>query len=598
MSTMQRVPQFFGFAMHCHPISISSCTACAFHAIVFTDFPHQDHRDMPTSFSCLRNLPVKRAGYLVPLIAFLVYANSLLNGFTLDDHSVIVNNPIFKGNFLSLFSVIDTIGEGQLLPLYRPFTYVTFYLEGKLHGFDPLLIRLVNVCLHALNSYLVFRLVRLLSDNESYMPVIAALLFAVHPINTEGVDFNAGGRNTMLACFFSLATYLVHDFCIKSNRIHASWGAAALFFLGLISKESALMIAPFIAWQEYGAYRQSAGETISRGIYRLTPYLLVSTLYLYLRWSTLSRYGIQTSIIPGFGTNLLESMYVIDPLGTRLIHNIYIIPRYLWSILCPVALVPRHSIPDDLNLLALPLFGTWAFIIAGIGWIISKQRSIITLFGIAWCFFFWLPVSGLFIIPIPLAERYLYAPSIGIWIITAYLVERLVRKPSLHKPTIIICALIAMLLAGLTIRRNTDWKSNLTLYTRFVDQFPESIHSLAGLGVAYYDENKPGYRRIAEALFEKALSIDPYAPKINTLLGNIKLDNGDFARALELYSRALETLPNDKEALLNKGITFEKIGNNKEALSAYRSFLTLPGRIDHIPGGRQHAEERVRALSR
>lgn len=547
--------------------------------------------------SVLKRLSPTRAGYLIPLIALLVYANSLFNGFTLDDHDVIVNNPIFKGNFLSLFNVIDTIGEGQLLPLYRPFTYITFFLEGKLHGFDPLLMRLFNVGLHALNSYLVFRLVRLLSGTKSYLPVIAALLFAIHPINTEGVDFNAGGRNTMLACFFSLATYLAHDFCIRTKRMHASWGAAVLFFLGLISKESGLMISPFIAWQEFRAYRHTDRETIYRSAYRLAPYLLVSTLYLYLRWATLSRYGIQTSIIPGFGTSLLESMYVIDPLGTRLINNIYIIPRYLWSILYPIALAPRHSIPDDFNLLALPLFCTWAFVIAGLGWIFVKERNIFTLFGLSWCVFFWLPVSGLFIIPIPLAERYLYAPAIGIWIILAYLIERLIDEPSLRKPTLTICALAAVLLAGLTIRRNVDWRSNLTLYTRFAAQFPESIHAQAGLGVAYYDENKPGYRRIAETQFEKVLSLDPYAPKINTLLGNIKLDNGDYQRALELYTRALEATPNDKEALVNRGTAHERLGNKREALNDYQKFLTLPGRIDHLAGGRQLAEERIRALS-
>jgi len=537
-------------------------------------------------------------GYLVPLIAFLVYADSLGNGFTLDDHAVIVNNPLFRsGDILSLFSTIDTIGEGQLLPLYRPVTYLTFLLEWKLHHFNPFLIRLANVTLHALNSLLVYRLSRSITGEGSWLPLVAAFLCAVHPINTEGVDFNAGGRNTILATLFSLSAWLLHRRGVQRDSILPGIGSGLLFLLGLFSKESALMIAPFILWQEIETVRENRGK-ITRSLIRLIPHLAAAGVYLTLRWVTLARYGIQSSIIPDSSSTLLETLYVVDPLGTRLLHNLYIIPRYLWSILWPASLAPRHVIPEDLNLIALPLFLTWGVIAGGIAWLLTKGRNAVTLFGLSWCFLFWLPTSGLFIIPIQIAERYLYAPAIGLWVIIGHLVDRTVRRFPARTLTILsVTGLIILLLAAVTVRRNLDWKSNLTLYTRFARQFPDNIHALAGLGVAYYDENTPGSRQIAATIFEQVLRIDPFHPRINRLLGNIRLDEGNLADALQLYDRALESMPTDKEAMINRGITLDKLGRTTEALDQYRRFLTLPGETDHLPGGVEHARRRVMELA-
>ncbi|GAB4301557.1 MAG: tetratricopeptide repeat protein [Desulfuromonadia bacterium] len=546
----------------------------------------------------IQTLLLDRGEIIIPLIALLVYANSLWNGFTLDDHAVIINNPIFRtADILSLFTTIDTVGEGQLLPLYRPFTYLTFLLEWKLHQFNPFLIRLANISLHGVNTLLLFRMTRKLAGNDSYLPVVATILFAIHPINTEGVDFNAGGRNTMLATLFPLSTWLLHHRSTETRSLTRGIGASLLFFMGLLSKESALMIAPFIFWQEVEAVRGKKGN-VSDSVTRLFPYILVTGIYLYLRWVTLSRMGIQTSIIPGMGSTTLETLYVIDPLGTRLLHSIYIIPRYLWSILWPTALAPRHVLPEDPNLIALALFLTWGVLIAGTLWLLIKERKSITLFGLSWCFFFWLPTSGLFIIPIQIAERYLYAPAIGFWIIIGYLVDRTIRSfPGRTIIIVTVMGFVMLTLAAITIRRNVDWKDNLTLYTRFYEQFPDNIHALSGLGIAFFDANRPEYRVKAEEIFEKVLAIDPFHPKANRLLGHIKLDKGELERAVELYSAALQSLPTDKEAMLNRGIAYDRLGKNREAFEDYRRFLTLPGEIHHLAGGAEYAERRIRELS-
>lgn len=539
-------------------------------------------------------------GSLVAAIAFLVYANSLGNGFTLDDNSVLLHNPALKGNILSLFSSIDTINETQLLPLYRPVTYLTFWIEGRTHGFDPFLIRLFNVLLHSANTFLVYRLARTLFKDNLYAPLIAALLFAVHPLQSEGVDFNVGGRNTMLACFFSLAAYLVHCHGITRERMYWAFTGAFLYMAGIFSKENAIMILPFIFARELQTFRHDLPGCRLKSFLRLSPYFAAGVFYIIMRWLTLSKLGIQTSIIPGVGIKNLESMYIIENLGTRLLNNLYMIPRYLLTAVWPTAPSPRYAVPDDLNLLALPLFGAWLLIFCCIWWLLFRARSQASLFGLSWAVLFWVPVSGIFYIPIPMADRYLYLPAIGLWLVISDQACRLILndRSRMRRYGSVVLLTIAVL-AALTIRRNLDWKNNLTLYSRFVEQYPDSIHAHAGLGSAYYFA-KGAERNLTLAVreFEWVLSVDPFSPNIHTYLGNISLDGGDLNGALHHYDRAIEIFPYDKEARINRGVTLEKLGRSKEALTDYLFFLTTPGSSDNIAGARQHAETRVRELSK
>jgi len=143
-----------------------------------------------------------------------------------------------------------------------------------------------------------------------------------------------------------------------------------------------------------------------------------------------------------------------------------------------------------------------------------------------------------------------------------------------------------------------DWKSNFTLHTRFVAQYPSNVHAHAGLGKVYYGNGKEHNADMAEREFEKVVAMDPNFPMIYTYLGNIKLNKEDLNGAMYCYGKALEIYPYDKEARLNRGITLEKLGRPREAITDYLFFLTSPGGSDNLPGGREHAEKRLRELAR
>ena len=540
-------------------------------------------------------------GLSIAILAFLVYSNSLGNGFTLDDHAVILDNRALKGNPLSLFFMVDAVADAQKLPFYRPLTNMTFLFEGRLHGFNPLFIRLFNVLLHSVNAFMVYRLALFHFKNNIYAPLLVGLLFALHPLHTEGVNFNAGGRITMMACFFAISAFLLHSRSILRDKTSWAFVGALLFLAGLFSKEIGLMILPFILSIELLELRKDdTPGTRLKVLLRLTPYLVATTLYLILRWMTLSKLGLQPGILPGMGSSAFESMHITTDFSTRLLNNVYIIPRYLLNVLWPTSLANRYMVPDDLNLLALPLFSAWLCIVAGLGWIFTRGRSYVSLFGISWLVLFWLPVSGIVYVPgAPLADRFLYIPAIGLWIIITDQIFKILpsEKEALNWYRLAPFALILIVLASLTVKRNLDWRSNYTLHSRFVKQYPDNVHARAGMGMVYYGKGKEQNLVLAEDEFDKVINVDPNFPMIHTYLGNINLNLGDLDDALYHYGKSLEVYPLDKEAHLNRGITLEKLGRPKEAYTDYLFFMSLPGSTDNIPGGRQHAERRLRELA-
>src|SRR5574340_1292842 len=184
-------------------------------------------------------------GLLVALIAVVVYANSLGNGFVWDDTNIIITNPALKGPPLPLFKSIDVGRDYELLPYYRPLTILTFLIEERLHGLSPFPMHLVNILLHAANSFLVYRLAWALG-RDHYASLLAGLLFAIHPVNTEAVDFLSGGRNTLLACFFVLSALLLQRRGIVEGKNSAALAGSIFFLTALFSKETALMGLLFI----------------------------------------------------------------------------------------------------------------------------------------------------------------------------------------------------------------------------------------------------------------------------------------------------------------------------------------------------------------
>lgn len=538
------------------------------------------------------------SGLIVALVSFLAYANSLGNGFVWDDSNVVVNNPALQGSPLELFRGIDTTHDYELLPYYRPLAILTFLVEGRIYGLIPFPMHLFNVLMHAANAALVYLLAQsLVSDHKA--AIVAGLLFAVHPVNTEAVDFISGGRNTILACFFVLSAFILYRRSVMSEHCTAAFAASVLMMAGFFSKETALAVLPLILTLESSLFRENTSGSMPRSITRLLPVAAAVLCYLVMRWMALSPLGIQKGIIPGIGSEQLQSIYKIPDLLNRVMDNLYIIPRYFLTIVWPVSLSPRYIVPAGLQSVAFPVAAGWLLICSSAGWLITRRRSRATLFGMLWLAAFYLPVSGIFMFSsAPMADRYLYLPMIGLWIISGEQAA-LMLSSFRHRNKQVVPALVGVLcvLACITIWRNTVWKDDVSLFSRLVEQNPENAFGYAGLGEAYYNMSRQDgrYLALARGELEKALSLDQRIPGVHAKMGNISLTQGDNENALRYYSLALGVYPLDKEALLNRGITLENLGRGKEALEDFRRFMSIPGY--EFADARPYAEARIRTIT-
>lgn len=520
-------------------------------------------------------------GLAIAAVAFLIYANSLGNGFVWDDDIVILANSAQKVNPVELFSGLDRGRMTETTPYYRPVTLLSFLVEERLHGFTPYLVRLVNVLLHCVNTFLVYRFIR--TFNVHYCgALLAGLLFAVHPLHSEAVDFNAGGRNTMLAVFFILASYLVHHWSVRRNSFWGALAGASLFLTGLFSKETALAILPFIGALEVSGCRGEVPDSRRNAFMRFVPYMGCLALYLALRHNALSRGGASVEILPG--------------LVSRLQDNVFILPRYLLNVVWPQLLSPKYYVPEDVHLYMPQLAVAWIFIVTVLCWLLIRARSYATLFGLAWMVAFWLPVSGIFPIPsAPLADRYLYAPAIGLWLVFADQAARLAAcRDGIKRIGIVAASTILVAMAIVTIRHNLTWHDDIALFSRLTALYPERAYGYHNLGCAYLDKVKNLDR--AEKSFEQALSLDPFFPRLRTQMGYVRLMRGDLEGALSHYNQAIYMNPLDSEALLNRGDVFERLGRRAEALDSYRRFLALP--VNDLPQARQDVAARILRLER
>jgi hypothetical protein len=377
----------------------------------------------------------------------LVYAVSFFNGFVLDDEIIIVNNP----QTLSLRNVPDVLLAPDLIkPYYRPLNRATYLFDFQLAGMNPAWYHGVNIIIHLGNVLLLYLVCRrFLPDRTAAL--ITALLFAVHPLNTEAVNF-ISARNTLLALFFSLASLLAF-MDAREKRLRWPLLAALLFLCGLLSKETGFMLIAVIAlycliplpgqgedqrpWHEH--------------LFALVPFLFVTLVYFVMRSYSLQ--GIMGTSVPA------------DPLFSRLAQNYHIIPQYLALMLFPVDLTLFHSVPKG-GLFTPPwYFAAWLALLAIVG-LIVRSRNRAALFGLAWFIINYAPISN--IVPIPsdlITERYLYLPAVGFFITLGAVISWLCSRQGNRRllwggVTIIIAAC-----AAVTVQRNLDWKNNLSLFT-------------------------------------------------------------------------------------------------------------------------------------
>jgi len=228
---------------------------------------------------------------VVVLVAVGSYANSLPNGFLMDDHYNVVENAEIRslGNIGRIFSHpvgagSDSSYERRINQNYwRPLVLTSYALDHQIWGLNAIGYHLTNVLLHALVCLLLFLLVHRLTERRTAASA-AALLFALHPVHTEVVNL-VTYRTELMAALFVLAALLVN--ATSNRRLGIDLIALPLLYaLGLLSKETAVTLPGWLLLQDFACGRLSfvvPRALLRRGARTYVPLLLCLIGYFAVR---------------------------------------------------------------------------------------------------------------------------------------------------------------------------------------------------------------------------------------------------------------------------------------------------------------------------
>ena len=434
----------------------------------------------------LRMLP-----WLPALLVIAVYLPSLTASFQFDDWQVVVGDA----------RVSSLSAWWNSMPGMRALTKLSFALSHE-GGGGAAAFRAVNILLHAINASLVFLLTRRLArrlrtaDRTGALTIAAvtALVFALHPVQTESVTYIAA-RSNLLAGSFCLLALLAW---LRGREPGATlWWmplVALLYFAALACKETAAVL-PFAMLLCLTAERTRALRDIA---VPMVLFFMCVALFV-LAWPHLPYdYLLRTSLaVRGPLENLAVQAQGVSWLGGQLV---------FWGrlnadpMLLPVDVLSLQALLQDAMLVGLLALG-----LAGL------RRWPATAFGILW-FLVWLAPTNSFLARLDIAnDRQLYMAIIGPAWLLAHGIARL------RQPAWMTVLPLAMLLCLGTATRNGVYATEQTFWQDVVAKSPHNARAWNNLGMAEAIACKPDAARDS---FMEASRRDPQfvQPQVNLAL--------------------------------------------------------------------------------
>jgi tetratricopeptide (TPR) repeat protein len=498
---------------------------------------------------------------------------ALGNGFTnWDDDAYITGNQDIQeftaGNIKKIFSS-SYVGN------YQPITMLTYMVEHFLFGLNPSGYHGTSVLLHCVNGLLVFALVFGFSGSRA-AGLIAALLFAVHPLRVESVAWVAERKDVLSTLFYllSLLSYLRY---IKKGGARKNLRASmAAMVLSLLSKPMAVSL-PFVLLLIDYAVSRKIGR---KALLEKAPFFAAAAVFTVITVVT------QKSVGP-------VTEYYSPPLVLRLCVPFYGVIFYLFKTAVPLHLCPFYSFPEkpDAGMTALLLASP--FIVAGlaalVAWYAARARRVpegaAFLFGsrrtlVFGSLFFIITLAPVLqLVPVGgaiVAERYTYLPVIGLVFLLAeagaFLLKVKLRESTAARTAFwAVFALAAAVLVFMTRERCGVWKNSITLWSDTIEKCPTAV-AYTNRGAAY---DAQGNHERAIENFNNAISLNPEYALEYSNRGLAYKAMGDFDRAIEDYTRAIRLNSKYAMAYCNRGVAYKAKGEIGRAMEDYDEAIRL-----------------------
>ncbi len=504
---------------------------------------------------------------LILFVVAVLYFPFIGNGFVWDDAKYILGNEMVKDfspqAVVKMFTQIHSHNYAPVTDLVNSIVYLAG--DGK-----PAAFHTFSLLIHLLNTFLVYRLLRLLSKNPG-VAGIGALLFGIHPIQVETVAWASGSSNLYGAAFF-LASFICFLKFRQEERRSFFYLSLVFFVLSLLSKAVYVMLPFALLLADY-----LSGRRIGKSaLLEKAPFLLIAL-----------GIGVMTLVLRDRGgvmDNLSQFSFF-----QRVVFAFYGFTAYLLNLVFPLKqsafypypIVGGESIPA---LYYVPLLVV-AVIIGAVAFSLKYGRKVAFGLGFFTVMIFillqWIPVGGVI-----RADRYAYIPSVGIFFLAGtgavWLWEK--RRKALSVGLTAAFTLFFLVQSYSAARVWSDeralWdhvlgqydnvpygyynRGNVFLaekdYRRAIADYDKAIANLNEYVSAYYNRGiaymeLQDYDRAGKD-FTIVLGLDSNHFNAYQNRGNVYLAQKDYEKAAADYSRVIEILPDYPDTWYNRGIVW------------------------------------------
>ncbi len=231
----------------------------------------------------MKRIPLWHLAVII-VLCVATFANTLSGAFLWDDTYQIVRNPNVRSldqiprAFSESVWQFTIPGQENRSNFYRPVQAIVYTLGYWWGGLDPTPYHAMQIAFHVIASVFVY-LICIELGLVSGLALLAASLFAAHPIHTEAIAWLASVPDLSCGAFFFAALYAVLRSRLGEDK-RWLWTSAFLYFVALLSKEMAITFAPLALLL---TYRAGVTTTWARRFQMLIPYGVITGVYFAMR---------------------------------------------------------------------------------------------------------------------------------------------------------------------------------------------------------------------------------------------------------------------------------------------------------------------------
>jgi protein O-mannosyl-transferase len=521
---------------------------------------------------------IKRRFYLLLLflsLSFLLYGNTIRNGFVYDDSLFTYRNDIKHISSLPQTFFQPYLPNNPQSGVWRPVATITTTLQYIVTGESPVWFHITNIVLNGIATFLVVVVIYELFHQPS-LAIIAGLLFTFFPIHTEAVAF-IKSREDLFASIFFLLSWVSFLAAIrkKTQKKYLLIASCGFFILSVLSKET-FMFAPLLFIVIYAVQHKISIKNIFQpGLYFVITFLV----YMLARYVVLGIYA--------FGND--DAIFIINPIAsadipTRIWTAFQIAFIYLKTIIFPIHLSASYHF-NQVPLIHNP-FQSWGcvtgiillIILMGFSLLKRYKKTPLGIGSIIFLISYFVISKFLFTAGEFMAERWMYIPSLGIALISAFIINILIKRQKVIG--LLTLGIVIFWYASIIVPRNHIWFSEKTLYESMVHDAPQSVQAHYLLGSVYFDEKN---YTLAKQEADRASSIYPnYAPVL-TLQAGLSIRAERYIEAEKLLLEATRLDPSYFKAFVDLANIYYATEKYTEVVRYYEALVPKSlGRLNTI----------------